>query len=280
MEKLSADFWLTSISQSKKIFMVASSLTIIVLLMVIGWYKYLNQPNFQISGAPPYGESESEIPPLTSWEEIRRHWVRPSGPPKVALQIGHLDNDEVPEELKNIRGNTGAMAAGYTEVEVNQIIADLTAHLLKEKGVVVEILPATIPPDYWADVFIAIHADGSLDTTTTGYKMAAPWRDLTGKANQLVSILEESYGAATNLVKDDNITRNMRGYYAFAWWRYEHSLHPMTTAAIVETGFLTNPQDRRLIVDQPELSAKAIADGIMEFLSEEDLLVHADSASG
>jgi len=95
---------------------------------------------------------------------------------------------------------------------------------------------------------------------------------MTGKSNQLIKTLEETYQTATKFVKDPNITKNMRGYYAFSWWRYNHSIHPMTTAVIVETGFLTNHSDRQIIARQPEVPAQALAKGIIKFLEEEKLL--------
>lgn len=224
----------------------------------------------QGTGAPPYGEPESAVPAIDPYDWIQ-NWVRPEGPAKVALQVGHWKNEELPEELSRLIGNTGASGGGRTEVEVNLKIAEETAALLRAQGVEVEILPATVPPDYWADVFIAIHADGSTSSGTSGYKIAAPWRDFTGSADELVGHLETEYDLATNLVKDPNITRNMRGYYAFAWWRYDHSIHPMTTAAIVETGFITNPSDRRLIATT-ELPSQALATGITKYLHEQGLL--------
>lgn len=226
----------------------------------------------QVSGAPPYGIAESEIPPLDPWEELKKNWKRPDEPLKVGLQVGHLDNDQVPEELKKLIGNTGAAAGGYNEVDVNLVIAEKVAELLRAQGVIVDILPATVPPDYWADAFIAIHADGSTDSRASGFKIAAPWRDLTGKSSKLVTLLEEAYQETTKLSKDDNISRNMRGYYAFSWWRYEHSIHPMTTGVIVETGFLTNRSDRKLIAETPSIPAEALATGIINYLKSENLI--------
>jgi N-acetylmuramoyl-L-alanine amidase len=158
------------------------------------------------------------------------------------------------------------------EWEVNLAIAEETKKILEQRGIIVEILAATVPPEYWADVFVAIHADGSLDRSKSGYKVASPWRDFSGKAETLVKAIEDSYSSATGFKKDPNITRNMRGYYAFAWWRYEHSIHPMTTASILETGFLTNASDRKIIVNQPQISAKGLAEGIINFLQAEELL--------
>lgn len=223
-----------------------------------------------ISGAPPYGEFESEVPD-TSPLALIKDWKRPEGPAKVALQIGHYKNDEVPEELKNLKNSTGASGGGKWEWEINYEIARLIADILMEDNVVVEILPATVPPKYWADVFMAIHADGSEDKNKSGYKFAGPWRDYTQKSNKLVSILEEYY-EATGLVKDENVTRDMRGYYAFSWWKYEYAVHPMTTAVIAETGFLTNRKDQKLLINNPEIAADAIAEAILEYLKLEKVL--------
>lgn len=171
-------------------------------------------------------------------------WERPSGPWRVALQAGHWKADEAPEEQKSLRANTGASGGGKAEWEVNLAIARKVEAALEKEGIAAEILPTTVPPNYWADVFVAIHADGNTNSSVSGYKVAAPRRDYSGKAGAFAQLLDEAYGDATGLTRDPNVTRQMRGYYAFNWRRYDHSLHPMTVAAIVETGFLTSPHDR------------------------------------
>lgn len=67
----------------------------------------------------------------------------------------------MPDELAKLRTNDGATALPFTEVAVNQKIAEETDNILREKGYVVEILPATVLPKYFANLFIAIHADGN-----------------------------------------------------------------------------------------------------------------------
>ncbi len=245
------------------------------LLFLIGGMAVLLHsfaPQSEVSGAPPYSVAEEEVPTDLSPYEQWSGWARPAGPAKVALQIGHWDNHLFPEELAALRNNTGAQSGQYTERQINYAIAHATRDILVPYGIQVEILPATVPPEYWADVFLAIHADGSTDPRVRGYKFARSWRDLTGNADQLVYHLDREYAALTGMPFDDNITRNMRGYYAFSWWRFEHAVHPMTTSAIAETGFVTSPVDRKIIAEQPELSAQALANGILAYLREQNLI--------
>lgn len=259
---------LFSFFRMRKAFVIFLTLTILLISVL-----FLRQAFFKegpISGAAPYGEAESDVPLFDTFSWIK-NWRRPDGPARVGIQVGHWKNQEAPEEQKNLRKNGGSASGGITEVEVNQKIATEVKELLEEKGIVVDLLPTTIPPGYWADVFISIHADGSEYSATTGYKFASPWRDFTRKAKDLVSMLEEVYEEKTGLVKDPNISRNMRGYYAFSWWRYEHAIHPMTTAVIAEIGFITNPSDRKLLL-QTQIPAQAIANGILNFLNSEGLL--------
>ena len=46
--------------------------------------------------------------------------------------------------------------------------------MLEQLGYEVDILPAVVPPNYRARLFIAIHADGSNDSSASGYRVAAP----------------------------------------------------------------------------------------------------------
>lgn len=195
------------------------------------------------------------------------NWTRPPGPLRLGIQAGHWNSKDLPEELQNLRERTGTQGGGTTEWELNLDVARRTAKLLEAQGFAVDILPATIPPDYWADLFIAIHADGSTDRQANGFKMAAPWRDRTGKSTQYLPLFEQVYASTTKLHHDaENVTANMRGYYAFNWRRYEHSIHPMTPALIIEMGFLTNPGDARYLTRNQNTVAQAIADGVVQAL--------------
>jgi N-acetylmuramoyl-L-alanine amidase len=148
---------------------------------------------------------------------------------------------------------------------VNLEIVKTTAAMLEEKGYLVDILPAVVPPGYRAHLFIAVHADGAADTRASGYRVAAPRQDATGRASRMVTLLEESYGKATGLRKLPDVTRRMENYYAFNFRRYEHALHPMTIAVILETGFLTSASDRKIIVSDPERVARGIVEAVVAF---------------
>lgn len=235
-----------------------------VLVTVLGasaqHFQRASESEFAVLGEDEPGpEIFTELPPIP--------WQRPPGPLRVGLQVGHWKNSELPDELSNLRERGGGTrGGGKAEWEVNLAIAQATAKLLEPHGVVVDVIPATVPPAYVADLFIAIHADGSTEPSVSGFKVASPRRDRTGKGAELVALFEEVYGAATGLRLDPNVTRNMRGYYAFNYRRYAHAIHPMTPAIILETGFLTNPSDQRLLIKNPGKAAEAIADVVLEFL--------------
>ena len=221
----------------------------------------------------PIQEIQEPPPQRRSWWSRNRYpgpiptpdeWRPPVGPVKIALQVGHWRADEAPRELSGLRRN-GTSWNGTHEREFNLVIVRRTAAMLEELGYVVDILPAVVPPDYRAHLFLAIHADASNDRNARGYRVSAPRRDATGRAQDFVDLLHQTYGPATGIRRLPDTTRRMRNYYAFNFRRYEHALHPMTIAAIIETGFLTNAGDREVIMNQPERVARGIVDAIKAF---------------
>lgn len=190
----------------------------------------------------------------------------PSGARRVAIQAGHWKTAEAPAEFPKLAREFGTSFDGVDEVDVNLDIARRVATLLTDRGLEVEVLPAVIPPGYLADVFVALHADGDEARQARGFKIAhgfyrGPQEDV------LVNLLAETYASHTGLPSDEMITENMTDYYAFAWYRYEHALAPHTAAAVLEMGFLSDPQDRELLLEQPDVVAGAVADGIVRFLA-------------
>ncbi len=191
-------------------------------------------------------------------------WAPPEGPVRIALQAGHWRADEAPRELRGLRNN-GTRWKETPEWEVNLEIVQRAGAMLEELGYEVDILPAVVPPAYRAHLFIAIHADGSNDPNASGYRVAAPRGDATGKASQVAALLAQSYGEATGIRRLPTVTRRMRNYYAFNFQRYEHALHPSTIAVILETGFLTSSRDREVIMNAPERAARGIVAAVTAF---------------
>lgn len=191
-------------------------------------------------------------------------WQPPEGPVRIALQAGHWRAHEAPDELSGLKDN-GTRWQDTAEWEANLDIARRAGAMLEELGYAVDILPAVVPPSYRAHLFISIHADGAGDPRATGYRVAAPRRDPTGRAQRMADLLEERYGQETGLRRLPTVTRRMQNYYAFNFQRYEHALHPMTIAVILETGFLTSPRDREIILDDPDRAARGIVAAVREF---------------
>lgn len=197
---------------------------------------------------------------------------RPAGTvPRVGIQVGHWKSNELPEELARLRGSTGAFVRGMSEAEVNLDIAKRVEALLVARGVAVDLIPATVPPGYDADAFVALHADGATGPGARGFKIAAPWR--TSRASQqLKDALDAEYAAATGLPRDGSITVNMRGYYAFSYRRHTHAIARTTPAVILEMGFLTSPADRAVMTGRADAVARGVVNGIMRYLAARDPL--------
>lgn len=192
--------------------------------------------------------------------------TRAFNPPVVAIQAGHWKASEQPAELARLRSSTGAVAGGVREVDLNVDIAHRVAEYLRSWGNQAYVLPATVPPAYKADAFIAIHSDGHANKNARGYKVATYYRDWVA-SDTLVRELSDEYGKQTGLPRDWRITENMTNYYAFNSGLYEHTIAEDTPGAILEMGFLSNSSDRAFMTSQRDLVARATALGIARFLA-------------
>ena len=206
----------------------------------------------------------------------------PSGPRRIGIQVGHWMTDHVPAELgTRITFQTGTSWAGVQEVDVNMDVAQRVKAQLTARGYIVDLIPTTVPVGYIADVFLALHADGDGTGENSGFKIAhgsrrGPYED------KLVALLRDEYATLTGLPDDfEHTTRNMTGYFAFNWGRYQHAAAAHTPAAILEMGYLSNDHDRDLMVNRADGVATAIVNGIQRFLDDvprskifgEDLIV-------
>ena len=193
-------------------------------------------------------------------------------PWRVGVQAGHWQIDQLPDEQRRLRADTGAQWGSLRESAVNLEIAKRVVRQLQAAGVDADLLPATVPPGYDADAFVAIHADDGGGTEASGWKIATPWR--ASPASRLLrDAIARTYAGASGLPEDRyGISYNMKGYYAFSWYRFEHAVAPTTPGAIIETGFLTSAADRAVIVNDPERAARGISLGIMSYLGERSQL--------
>jgi hypothetical protein len=187
---------------------------------------------------------------------------------RVGLQVGHWESANLPDELAILRTHSGASAEGFQEVDINYAIARQTAEFLRSRGITVDILPATVPPGYQADAFIAVHCDYNSDPNIGGFKLARYGDSvIADRDDALLNAITAAYGPVTGQRKDGLISRAMIYYYAFNSGEFAHAIDPQTPGVIVELGFLTNPADRALLVNQQPTVAKGLADGIIGFLS-------------
>ena len=62
----------------------------------------------------------------------------------------------------------------------------------------------------------------------------------------------------------------MRGYYAFNYRRYRHSIHQSTPGIIIETGFMTSSEDREVIVHDQDRAAAGIVAAVASFPATSD----------
>lgn len=213
-----------------------------------------NQPAASIlSGARP--GSAAAIQPLT-------------GPWIVAVQPGHWESDLLPAELSRLRRDTGAQWGNLYEVNINRAVVASLISMIEAQGWRAILVPATVPPGLRADAFVAVHADSSTDTSRRGWKLAPPWRS-SPAGRTLASALSASFAAAPGLVQDSGgVTVNMRGYYAFNYRRFNDSISPYTPAVIIEMGFISNSEDRRLLASDPSFFAGIILRGLQGYFKD------------
>lgn len=193
-------------------------------------------------------------------------WKRPEGPIKIGIQVGHWIKENPPMELNKI-SKTGAVISTLREVDINYLIGNEVKNHLESRGYKVELLPAVVPPEYYADAFIAIHAN-STDKEISGFMISAPFVDYSSKAFKLKESIIESYSKYTNLQFIDEFTSNMTHYYAFNWSKYKHAIHPKTPAVILEMGNMQNQKDLLILILGYKNIAQAIVEGIEKFIKE------------
>lgn len=201
------------------------------------------------------------------WIQLREQL---DGKTRVGIQIGHLDVSNHPDELESLRYNTGGVSGERSEVEVNKAVAYLLRDMLLAEGLLVDILPATVPRKYRADVFISLHADSSPDPERRGYK-SAYYKFLRNQQDPVLKAqIDKAYFYFSGLPDDDaNVSGSMLEYYAFNHHRFKYSIAKRTPAILVEMGYISNEEDWQFLKD-PVNPAYALKMGILSYLGRSD----------
>ncbi|MFZ3070701.1 MAG: N-acetylmuramoyl-L-alanine amidase [Anaerolineaceae bacterium] len=175
---------------------------------------------------------------------------------KIGIVVGHRGND------------SGAVCAnGITEVEVNSNVATFVQQKLTDLGYEVELLDEfdSRLSGYQARLLLSIHADSCdyINDTATGFKVASALSETKAdNSTRLVSCLADRYQRVTGMQYHyQSITTDMTYYHAF------NEIDPLTTAAIIETGFLN--LDMKILTEEPELIADGIIAGIQCYMNNE-----------
>jgi N-acetylmuramoyl-L-alanine amidase len=188
--------------------------------------------------------------------EKRRGTVQPNGgvaadTPHIGIVAGHAGYDP------------GAVCPdGWTEADVNKIIAEEVQNLLLHQGYQVDLLQEFDARlnGYRADALVSIHADSCEVPDASGFKVARVTASVIPEAeDRLVGCLYQEYEKFTHLPRHPgSITDDMTSYHAF------REIDDQTPGAIIETGFLLG--DRSVLIRRPKLAAQGIAAGITCFL--------------
>lgn len=219
-------------------------------------------------------------PPVEPAAPARKANYGANGKPKIGIQAGHWMIEQLPDQLASLRGQTGGAGGGVREVDFTLDVARRVTKLLQDQGYEVDLLPATVPADYTVDAFVAIHADASTAAGPNGYKVArSRFSPIPLTDDALLKALTTSYGAATGLGRDNNISRNMTGYYAFNSRRRVYAVSKGTPAVIIETGYLTSPGDRAYLLSNKATLANGIAQGVITFLNTRPPLAQREKPS-
>lgn len=209
---------------------------------------------------------------MRSFRQVYQTLTAYRGPVRVGLQVGHLNVQDHPDELANLRYNTGAHAGGLNEVDVNLAVAQQLKASLELDGIKVDLLPATIPENYKADLLLSLHADASPDAWRRGYKSSHFRTPRNGLEPLLKTFIDEAYFYYSGLPDDDaNVSGSMLDYYAFNRRKFRHSVATSTPALLVEMGYLSSSEDRRFLQD-PTNPAYALKQGIMAYLDSRNRL--------
>lgn len=170
---------------------------------------------------------------------------------KVVVQAGHV---------ARTTGATGTAGEQPFNIAVRRLLVrELRARHVNARRINADVALA----DYKGDVFVAIHADGSVHESAHGASLG--YRNPRGKT--LARAIKRAYKTRASEAgyeiqfRADNYTEDLHFYYGTG---NALAQNPQCRAVVVEGGFLTNPQERAFLksADGQKALAHAIADAI------------------
>lgn len=161
--------------------------------------------------------------------------------PTFLLQAGHAHPRE-----------PGFEAATGTEGEI-QLVTDiqrrLVALLRRHDEFRAIPVPGNIPDGIKVDAALFLHADGAANRAARGFSFGYPQN---GRSRRLANLIRAEFLRIPGHPpeRDDNATADMRGYYG-----YRRVVSP--SMALVEHGFMTNPDERAWLTQHVDELAAA-----------------------
>lgn len=182
-------------------------------------------------------------------------YKRPKGSRSVVIDPGHGGADY------------GAIRAGINEKDINLDVAKRVEAILASKGVVVEMTrrrdetvslqERTIFTDSKdPNIFVSIHVNSSTGTQACGVETHY-------YHPESLELAKTVHTPLANCVKTPD-----RGLFKSKFYVINHTAVP---AILVEIGFMSNERERAELVSEQrkQQTAKAIADGILEYLNQQ-----------
>lgn len=170
---------------------------------------------------------------------------------RILINAGHAVNGT----------DYGACGNGLREAEVNKKIAMKVCELLMSDGYAVTFFQQTKSVnDVWQfenkcnyDLTISIHCN-SFNSTSNGHEVLYYPTSTKGKnlAQQIQASLVKNVGLRDRGVKPRKDLCVLK--------------YTKSPAVIVETAFISNPTEAKLLKDNPDIFARAIAEGVKKYL--------------
>jgi len=268
--------------------------------------EYSSAPSASQTDYPPQADDQAEPKPFTFWRGLQTVllvafvvatlftlWtpdslIASSLEAKMAQALQSAAEDPVDEIVPgiNLSGDEGfnrigivaghygsdpgaVCSNGVTEASLNLEIATLVQKKLSDRGYDVDLLEEFDArlQGYKGAVLVSIHLDSCeyINDQATGFKVAAALAAQNiANSQRLTTCLSDRYADITGLpYHAGSVTDDMTYYHAFT------EIHPDTTAAIIEAGFLN--MDYQIITEETEKIAEGITAGVLCFLNQEAL---------